>query len=199
MARTRAFTLVAAAMVVLVATGCYAAKLSIGDAAPDWSGIKGTDDKEHGLSEYKDAKLVVLVFTCNTCPVAQAYQDRLVAIQKDYKDKGVQVVAINCNNIRGDSLEDMKKRAKEKDFNFPYLHDSSQKSGHDYDATTTPHVFVLDKDRKLVYVGAVDDNMNAAKVKTKYLAEALDALVDGKEPPKAVTQQFGCTIKYEKK
>jgi hypothetical protein len=111
----------------------------------------------------------------------------------------VQVVAINCNNIKGDGLDDMKKRAEEKKFNFPYLHDSSQKSGRDYDATTTPHVFVLDANRKLVYVGAIDDSMNADKVKTSHLREALDALLAGKEPPKAVTQQFGCSIKYEKK
>lgn len=198
MARRGQVALVAA-MVVLMAAGCYAAKLNIGDTGPEWSGIKGTDDKEHALADYKESKLLVLVFTCNTCPVAKAYEERLVALQNEYKDKGVQVVAINCNNIKGDGLDDMKKRAEEKKFNFPYLHDSSQKSGRDYDATTTPHVFVLDANRKLAYVGAIDDSMNADKVKTSHLREALDALLAGKEPPKAVTQQFGCSIKYEKK
>jgi peroxiredoxin len=187
------------AVVVLAAASGFAAKLSVGDAAPDWSGIVGIDDKEHGLSDFKDAKLVVLVFTCNHCPVAVAYQDRLVALQKDYQDKGVQVVAVNVNNVPADRLEPMKKRAKEKGFNFPYLYDSTQKMGLDYGATVTPHVFVLDKTRKVAYVGAVDDSQNPDKVKTPHLRNAIDALLDGKEPPKTTTQQFGCSIQYDAK
>lgn len=197
MTRTWIKTLIVAAVVVLVAAGCDAAKLNLGDAAPGWSGIVGTDDKPHGLSDYKDAKLIVLVFTCNHCPVARAYEDRLIAIQKAYKDKRVRLVAVNVNNIPPDVLEPMKKRAQEKEFNFPYLYDSTQKMGRDYGATVTPHVFVLDKDRKIVYMGAVDDNMDAEGVKTHYLGDALDALLSGKEPPKAITQQFGCGIKYD--
>jgi thiol-disulfide isomerase/thioredoxin len=188
-----------AAAVAFMAAGCFAAKLNVGDAGPDWSGIAGVDGKDHSLADYKNAKLVVVVFTCNHCPVAVAYEDRLVALQKEYKGKGVQFVAINCNNIAGDRLDDMKKRAKDKGFNFPYLHDSTQKSGRDYDAKVTPHVFLLDKARKVAYMGAIDDNMNAEKVKTKYLADALDALLDGKEPPKTSTPPTGCSIKYEKK
>ena len=106
---------------------------------------------------------------------------------------------MNVNNIAADRLEAMKKRAEEKEFNFPYLYDATQKMGHDYGATVTPHVFVLDKDRKIAYMGAVDDNMKAESVKTPYLRDALDALLAGKDPPKAVTQQFGCGIQYEKK
>ena len=198
MARTCTVGLLIAA-VVLAATAGYAAKLSIGDAAPDWSKIVGIDDKQHGLSDYKDAKIVVLVFTCNHCPVAVAYEDRLVALQKDYKDKGAQVVAVNVNNIADDRLEPMKKRAEKKGFNFPYLYDSSQKMGHDYGATVTPHVFLLDKNRKVAYMGAVDDSQNPDKVKTPHLRNAIDALLDGKEPPKTTTQQFGCSIKYDAK
>ena len=174
-----------------------AENLKIGDAAPDFSGIVGTDDKEHALKDYESAKLVVLVFTCNHCPVAQAYQDRLVKLQKDYKEKGVQIVAVNVNKIDADKLDKMKERAKEKKFDFPYLYDASQKIGKDYGAKVTPHVFVLDKDRKLAYVGAIDDNMDEDKVKKHYLRDALDALLDGKEPPEKVTKQFGCGIKYE--
>ena len=197
MIRTWIETLTVAAVVVLAEAGCDAAKLNLGDAAPGWSGIVGTDDKPHGLSEYKDAKLIVLVFTCNHCPVAKAYEDRLIGIQKAYKDKLVQVVAVNVNNIPPDVLAPMKKRAQEKGFNFPYLYDSTQKMGRDYGATVTPHVFVLDKARKIAYMGAVDDNMAAEGVKTTYLRDALDALLSGKEPPKAITQQFGCGIAYD--
>jgi peroxiredoxin len=170
---------------------------AIGVAAPDFTGIIGTDDKPHGLADFKDAKLVVLVFTCNHCPVAVAYDDRLVALQKDYRPKGVQVVAVNVNNLPADRLEEMKKRAKQKEFNFPYLYDSTQKIGHAYGAKVTPHVFVLDKDRKIAYMGAVDDDQQTAKVKKSYLRDALDALLDGKRPPADVTQQFGCGIQYE--
>jgi peroxiredoxin len=172
-------------------------ELVVGDVAPVFSGIIGIDDKRHGLADYKDAKLVVLVFTCNHCPVAQAYEDRLAALQKDYQPKGVQVVAVNVNNLPDDRLDKMKERAKQKDFNFPYLYDPTQKIGHDYGATVTPHVFVLDRDRKLAYMGAIDDSQQAGAVAKHHLRDALDALLIGKRPPKEVTQQFGCGIKYE--
>ncbi len=194
---TLAFVLAAAAM--LMATSSFAARLNVGDAAPDWSGIIGVDDKQHSLSDYKDAKLIVTVFSCNHCPVAVAYEDRLVALQKKYKAKGVRVIAVNVNNLAADRLQPMKKRAKAKKFNFPYLYDPTQKIGRDYGATVTPHVFVLDKDRKVAYVGAVDDAQNPKRVKEHFLRDALDALLAGKKPPKPVTMQFGCAIKYETK
>ncbi len=184
---------------LLSAAFARAEGVKIGDTAPKFAGIVGIDDKEHGLADFKDAKLVVLVFTCNHCPVAVAYEDRLVALQKDYKAKGVQVVAVNVNTIEADRLDKMKERAKAKKFNFPYLYDSTQKIGHDYGATVTPHVFVLNADRKVVYTGAVDDKMDAKEVKKRYLRDALDALLVGKTPPEAVTKQFGCGIRYEKK
>ncbi len=191
--------LAGATALILAAGGCYAAqsKLQIGDAAPGWADIVGTDDQKHALADYKEAKLLVLVFTTNHCPVAQAYQERLVALAKDYQPKGVQVVAVNVNKIEPDRLEAMKKRAKEKGFNFPYLYDATQKIGRDYGAAVTPHVFVLDKDRKIAYMGAVDDNMNVEKVKKHYLREAVDALLAGKTPPQTVTTPVGCGIRYE--
>ena len=192
-------TLALAAVAVLVATGCYAAKLDIGDAAPDWSGIPGVDGAKHGLSDYKAAKLIVLVFTCNHCPVAVAYEDRLIALQKEYKAKGVQVVAACVNDRDGDRLGPMKKRAEKKGFNFPYIYDETQKIARDYGATCTPHVFVLDKDRKIAYTGAVDDNNNPKKVDKHYLRDALGALLAGKQPPETVTKQRGCSIKWKKK
>lgn len=195
--RTIGCAIAAAILFGACSNGVVAAKLAIGDPAPDWSGIIGVDDQKHSLADYKDAKLIVLVFTCNHCPVAVAYEDRLVQLQADYKDKGVQVVAVNVNNIPADRLDQMKIRAKEKGFNFPYLYDPTQKLGHDYGATVTPHVFVLCSERKIAYMGAIDDNNNPQKVKEHYLRAALDSLLQGQTPPTAVTQQRGCTIKYE--
>jgi peroxiredoxin len=193
------FALLLAITALLRADVLFAAGVKIGDPAPDFQGLVGTDDKEHSLSDFKDSKLVVLVFTCNHCPVASAYEGRLVALQDAYKAKGVQIVAVNVNTIEADRLDKMKERAKARKFNFPYLYDASQKIGHDYGAAVTPHVFVLDQQRKVAYMGAVDDKVNADQVKKTYLRNAVDALLDGKEPPETVTKQFGCGIKYEKK
>jgi peroxiredoxin len=190
---------VLAVVVLGVSASCHAAeaKLKIGQQAPDWKDIKGVDDKNHSLADYKDAKLVVVVFTCNHCPVAVAYEDRIVQFQKDYKEKGVQVVAINVNDLPADQLDKMKERAEKKGFNFPYLFDPGQQTGRDYGATCTPHFFLLDKDRKVAYMGAMDNNMNADKAEKKWLRDAADAVLDGQKPPKAVTQQFGCGIKWK--
>lgn len=182
----------------LAASGSFAAnKLSIGDPAPLWSGIVGTDDKPHSLADYKDAKAVVLVFTCNHCPVATAYQERLVALQKDYKDKGVQVIAISVSKGSADDLDAMKQRAESAGFNFPYLYDPTQQAGRNYGATCTPHAFVFDKDRKLAYVGAIDDDMHADKVQKQYIRTALESLLEGKTPQTPVTRPMGCGIHYE--
>jgi peroxiredoxin len=189
--------------VVAVILSCtctaFAAKAKIGEKAPDWSGIIGVDDAKHSLADYKKAKAIVLVFTCNHCPVAKAYEDRLVALQKDYKDKGVQVVAVNVNNMPADRLDKMKERAESKKFNFPYLYDSTQKIGLDYGAIKTPEVYLLDQQRKLVYHGAIDDSQRPEKVKTRHLRDSIDAVLAGKKPPKAEVSAFGCGIKYEKK
>jgi peroxiredoxin len=207
MSRPRTLAFVLAAMAMLVATNSFAAELKIGEAAPDWSGIPGVDGKKHSLSDYKKAKLIALVFTCNHCPVARDYEERLIALQKEYKSKGVQVVAVCVNNLDEDRLAPMKKRAAGEDlggwrtnkepFNFPYVYDETQKIGRDYGATHTPHVFVLDGKQKIAYMGAVDDNQNVKKVKERFLVDALEALLAGKQPPKAVTKQFGCTIKWK--
>src|SRR5207247_456086 len=118
--------------------------LSIGDAAPAWSKLIGIDGKPHSLSDYPDAKLVVLVFTCNHCPVAQSYEERIIALQKDYEAKGVKVIAISCSHEEIDSPANMKEHAKAQGFNFPYLHDQSQASGRAYGAAVTPEIVVLD-------------------------------------------------------
>jgi peroxiredoxin len=191
--------LCATAIVLAASSSCvFGAGVKIGDPGPPWSDLVGVDDKKHGLDEYPKAEAVVLVFTCNTCPVAVAYQDRLIALQKEYSEKGVQVVALNVNKIPGDGFEDMKARARDKEFPYPYLYDPSQKTARHYGARTTPHVFLLDKQRKVAYVGAIDDNMNDKKVKTRYLRDALDAVLKGEKPPKEQTEAFGCSVKYEK-
>ncbi len=197
MARVVKCSFVLAALAVILTACGYAGDLKIAASAPDFKDIIGIDGKKHALADYKDAKLIVLVFTCNHCPVAMAYEDRLIALQKDYEAKGVQLVAVNVNNLPADRLDEMKKRAEQKGFNFPYLYDSTQKIGHDYGATVTPHVFVLDEHRKIAYVGAVDDNMEIDKVKTPYLRNALDALLKGRKAPEETTKAFGCGIKYE--
>lgn len=171
--------------------------VEIGQQGPAFNGLEGVDGKTHSLDEYADAKLVVLVFTCNHCPVAQAYQDRLIELAEDYQGKGVQVVAINVNNMEADKLPAMKERAAEKGFNFPYLYDPSQEIGREYGATVTPHVFVLDQNRKVAYMGSVDDNQNPDNVTQHYLRDALDALLAGQTPETTSTKQFGCGIKYD--
>jgi peroxiredoxin len=193
-----AFGSLALISAVMVASGASAAnKLKIGDAGPAWTALSGTDDKAHSISDYKDSKALVIVFTCNHCPVATAYQDRLIALQKDYQERGVQVIAICVNKGTADDLAAMKKRAESAGFNFPYLYDPTQKSGMDYGATCTPHVFVLDKDRKLAYTGAIDDNMSADSVKKQYVRASLDAILAGKQPETTTTRQQGCGIRYE--
>jgi peroxiredoxin len=195
MNRTGRLAAMVAAVAAVLTAGIAYGDLKLGDQAPKWSGLSGTDDAKHGLSDYTRAKVLVVVFTCNNCPVAQAYQDRLIALEKDFQSKGVQVVAIDVN--KGEGLKQMKERAKEKGYNFPYLNDPTQKSAHDYGATNTPHVFVFNKDRKLVYLGGIDDNQTESKVEHAYLREALDAILAGEAPAKQETAHPGCGIKWK--
>lgn len=177
--------------------GKYNEVVNIGDQAPVFRNLIGTDDKSHSLADLKQAKAVVVVFTCNHCPVAVAYEKRLVQLTKDYKDKGVAVVAINVNNLPADRLDKMKERAEERGFNFPYLYDPSQKTGKAYGAAVTPHCFVLDGRRHIAYMGAIDDNMRQAKAKQHYVRDALDAILAGSKPKVTESKQFGCSIKYD--
>lgn len=190
------FLLLTLAATWLVAQPSPAA-VSVGEKAPTWSGIVGTDDQKHSLADYADAKAIVLVFTCNHCPVAKAYEDRLIELQKDYQGKGVQVIAVNVNNLPADRLDKMKERAEEKGFNFPYLYDSSQKSAVDYGAKVTPHVFVLDGQRKVAYIGAIDDSMTPDQASTHYVRDAVDAILAGKKPANPQTKPVGCGIKFD--
>jgi len=170
----------------------------IGDVATDFS-LKGIDDKMHALSDFKEAKGFIVIFTCNHCPYAKMYEDRIIALQSEFEPKGYPVIAINPNDPKAmpsDSFKNMKKRAKEKSFNFHYLFDDGQKIYPQYGATKTPHVFLLDKERVVKYIGAIDDNArDAGAVKERFLANAINALMDGKEINPKVTKAIGCSIK----
>ena len=196
MVRIVSALLIAALVVVSANAGEFNKKLKIGDAAPTFSSLPGTDDKDHSLADYK-SDVVVVVVTCNHCPVAVAYEDRLIELAKKFKGKA-DVVAINVNTIEADRLPKMKERASEKGFNFSYLFDESQKIGRELGATVTPEFFVLNKGRKIVYMGAFDDNMDAKKAKENYVEAAIEATLKGETPAKAETRARGCGVQYKK-
>lgn len=173
----------------------------IGDIATDFS-LKNIDNKKVSLKNFNNAKGFIVIFTCNHCPYAMAYEDRILALDRKYKKLGYPVIAINPNNPekqKDDSFAKMQERAKEKGFTFPYLLDEGQKIYPQYGATKTPHVYVLQKTRKgneVKYIGAIDDNYEDAKaVKEKYVENAVDALLNGKEVSVKETKAIGCSIK----
>jgi peroxiredoxin len=174
---------------------------AIGDTATDFN-LKSVDGKIYSMSDYKDAKGFIVVFTCNHCPFAKKYEDRINDLAKKYKSKGYVLLAINPNDPElqpDDSFELMKLRAKEKGFVFPYLFDEGQKIFPQYGATKTPHVFLLDKNRVVKYIGAIDDNVDSAdEVKEKYLENAITAIEVGKTPSPETTKAIGCSIKAKK-
>ncbi len=177
--------------------GEFNTKISVGDACPNFTNLPATDDKRYSLADFKDKELLLVVITCNHCPVAADYEDRTIAFAKKYAEK-VGVVAISISKEDDDSLAEMKKRAKDKGFPYPYLRDESQKIGRALGAYVTPQFFLLNKERKVVYMGLMDDEQNPKKVKERYLTDAVDALLKGGKPAKAETQPFGCTIEYAK-
>lgn len=173
--------------------------IEIGEPAPGFE-LKGVDGKEHALSDYEDGDAIVVVFTCNHCPTAVQYEDRLVALQEEFEDHGVQLIAINPNEDEGhptDSYEHMVERAKEKGFNFPYLRDASQEVARAYGAVRTPHVFLLDGDRKVAYKGRIDDTPDAPDaVGRRDLAEAIEEVLAGQEVSVPETKAVGCSVKW---
>jgi peroxiredoxin len=173
--------------------------VSVGDKAPDFSGMPGVDDKKHSLKEYKSAKAVVVVFTSNQCPVALDYEPRLIALQEEFSKRGVQLVAINSNFEAGSELDVMKEHAESQKFNFPYLRDENQEIAKAYGATHTPHVFLLDGDRNIAYMGAIDDSDVPEKVTKHYLRDGIEAILEGKEPATKDMQPFGCRIRIKRR
>ena len=174
--------------------------LKIGDLAPRHT-LPDTEGEPHTVGDPDGAAASAVIFTCNHCPYARAWEDRIVRIQADYADRGAQVITINPNDPQkypDDSFPRMKERAQEKGFNFPYLYDESQEVARAYGAERTPEVFLFGTDGTLLYHGTVDDNYEDPKaVKNHYLRDALDAtLANEEQPPVAETRPIGCTIKW---
>jgi peroxiredoxin len=186
--------------------------LAIGSRAPDFK-LPGTDGKTYTLSSFKNAAVLVIIFTCNHCPTAQAYEDRLIQLTKDYRAKNVAVVAISPNDPKsvrldelgysdmGDSFEEMKRRAKQKHFNFPYLYDGdAQATARAYGPVATPHVFIFDKARTLRYQGRIDNVEKPTKTPTELnTRDAIEALLQNKPVPVETTKVFGCSVKWADK
>ncbi len=184
--------------------------LEIGASIPEFD-LPGVDGKNHGPQEYRDAKLLLIVFTCNHCPTAQAYEARIKQLHADYRDRGVQLVAISPNDAEavrldelgysdlGDSLGDMKLRAKESGFEFPYLYDGEQQRvSQAFGAKATPHVFLFDADRKLRYTGRID-NGEVGEVTKHDLRDAIEAVLAGRTVEEPTTRVFGCSVKWSAK
>lgn len=197
--RLRHITMVLAA-VLAMSVLASSEELAIGASGPEFS-LLGTDGKTYSLADYKGKKGVAVIFTCNACPYAKAFEDRIIKLANTYQPKGIVFVAINPNDpgqVPKDSYEDMIKRAKEKAFVFPYVYDSTSAVAAAYGAKVTPHIFLLDGNFKLVYRGRIEDETEAKKSKSFDLKNALNALLAGKKITTAETRAFGCGIKWRK-
>jgi peroxiredoxin len=185
--------------------------LPLGSSAPDFS-LPGVDGKIHSLSDYASNPVLVVVFTCNHCPIAQMYEQRIQQLEADYRDRGVAVVAIQPNNPKAirideldssdisDSLEEMKIRFAYKNLHYPYLYDGETQSvARAYGPQATPHVFIFDKDRKLRYEGRMDNSYRKEMVNTQDARNAIDALLTNRDVPVKKTGVFGCSTKWQEK
>ncbi len=175
--------------------------IKIMERAPDFRDLPGVDGREYSLETFKEAKALVVVFSCNHCPYVQAYEDRMMAFHREFAGKGVAFVAINSNEIEHypeDGFDEMVKRTKKKGFLFPYLRDEDQSVATAYGATHTPEFFVFDAERKLRYHGRFDDNwQDPSQVKNQYVREAVEALLVGASVTLPETFSIGCTIKWK--
>jgi len=178
--------------------------LKAGDKASDFS-LRNIDGKYVSLSQFEDAKGFIVVFTCNTCPVAKKYEQRIIDLQKEFGPKGYPVIAINSNDSNvspGDSFEEMKKLAATRNYSFPYLYDETQGIARMYGATNTPHVYVLSKmqDHLMVsYIGAIDNNADdPSQISKRYVYDAVNTLLGGQQVSVSSTKAVGCSIKWRK-
>ena len=203
----RRFCLLGAVAVLLALAGPAPAGkfnkvLSVGDAAPAWEGLEGTDGTKHALADLKGKEVVVVVFTCNSCPVAEGYENRIIAFATQHAgpDAKVGVVAINVNTAKDDALPAMKVRAQKKKFPYAYLFDPTQEIARKYGAGYTPEFFVLDKERKVAYMGSMDDKGPPGEPKALHLEAAVAAVLAGKKVERAETSAAaGCRIKFNPK
>ncbi len=202
MAKIRSFLL---AMLLTLLTqvshlpaGKYNSTLSPGDAAPAWQNLPAADGGKYSLADFKSSKAIVVVFTCNSCPYAVDVEDRLLSLHAKYGKRDVALVAINVNKVEADLLPAMKQKAKDKAFQFPYLFDETQKIAKDFGAKRTPEFFVLDQDRKVVYMGALDDSPAGKKVSKRYVEAALESTLAGDKVELAETIPVGCAVRFER-
>jgi len=174
-------------------------KLKINSVIPGFT-LPGVDNKTYSLNDFKDKKILIVIFSCNHCPYVQAYEERIMNLQNEFV-KDVQIIAINSNDdvkYPDDSFDEMKKRSAAKKFNFPYLRDESQNIAKAFGATHTPQIFLFDSDRKLKYEGKIDDNWQEPdKVKSAYLRDAIMEVLNDKEVSVPETFSIGCTIKWK--
>ena len=192
-----------ACLLLMVAASPVRLGYEVGDAVADFK-LKNTDGKTVALSDYRNAKGVIVIFDCITCPYSKAYNNRIIALNKKYASQNFPVVAIQPNDPEvspGDSFDEMIKHAKKNNYDFPFLFDESQGVTKNFGATNTPHVFLLVKDGsgfKVAYIGAIDDNAkDASAVTKKYVEDAVDAVLANKPVPSTKTKAMGCTIKWK--
>lgn len=182
---------------VIAVAGKFNRQLSVGDPAPAWEGLRGVDGQLQSLTAWNDAPAVVVVFYANRCPVADAYESRLMQLAAEVRERGVKFVAISVSHHDSDRFEKMQQRAHERGWKIPYVQDLTQEIARKYGATTTSQVFLLNADRKIAYMGAIDDQWkDAAKVETHYLRDALTAILAGQPVDITETRPVGCAIEY---
>lgn len=173
-------------------------KLQVGQVAPSWKSLPGVDGKAHSSGDFKKAKAIAVIFTCNECPVAKSYVDRLNKIQSDFGKKGLALVAINPSKGESESLAAMRRLAKKSKFQFLYLRDERQSVAKAFGARVTPEVFVLNAKREIAYHGAIDDDRSLkGKAKNHYLRDAIEAVLSGKQPAKTSSRPMGCSIRWK--
>jgi peroxiredoxin len=173
--------------------------IALGTEAPSFD-LPGVDGRNHALDDYADADVLVLIQSCNHCPYVQAWEGRMIELQREFGDRGVRIVAVNSNdaeNYPEDSFREMQARAERQGFNFDYLFDEPQEVARELGSERTPEVFAFDRDRRLRYHGAIDDSRDVAAVSQRYLRDALEAVLDGREPEVTDTPAVGCTVKWK--
>jgi len=188
--------LVSLAIVGAASGGQFNQVLSVGDVAPAWSELEGADGKQHSYAGVAASKFVVVAFTCNSCPYAMDVEDRLIALSSKAKELGGMLVAINVNTIEADALPAMKDKAKDKGIAFPYLYDPTQAIANTFGAKTTPEFYVLSPDRKIIYMGSLDDSPDGKAVTKRYVESAIDAVLAGNTPAVVETVPIGCRIRF---
>ena len=191
-----AVAVLAAATSSSAVAGKFNAVLKVGQKAPTWTGLLGVDGKRHALADLRSSNAVLLVFLSNRCPMTRNYEPRLKKLASEYRKQGLAVVGVSIGHAATDRLAKMIARSAMSKYNFPYCIDLTQELGRRYGATCTPHVFLLDSKRCVAYMGAIDDNVDPAKIEHHYLRDAIRSVLAGKRPEVVETLQKGCEIKY---